>query len=446
MHKNGNNQVACTEQPVDVTVIGGGLAGMAASIHLAREGLRVLCIEPDLTADHIVGESLDWSAPALLEALGLPMERLIGDEIATYKRHVTLQLFDGSRQHYVPSDWLGRPPFNVELRTMHVDRLRLYRALREILLSHGVQLLPDKVVNVDVQGKKVTAVHTAQGERISSPWFIDASGAAASLFPRVFQLPVYEYGPRKTAMWSYFAVPESVEGTTLYSDGVKPPYMEWIWEIPIQSKTISVGYVTTGDVMKAKRQHGQSVEEIFRTRLGRFPRFAPLLQTADTLTLLVTSFRCRVHGKVAGPNWLIVGESAAMVDPMTSNGVTAALRHAAEATRLIIQSRHRHQIPPLAAAMYSRRVGSLAKFFNCCIEKVLYDQPVRSYIGVLNAGDVYTVPAWSLNSVYARLRPRGVIATLMFDCLLTLFRAGASVLHQFCKREEAACETGFNNA
>jgi hypothetical protein len=85
---------------------------------------------------------------------------------------------------------------------------------------------------------------------------------------------------------------------------------------------------------------------------------------------------------------------------------------------------------------------SLAKFFNCGIEKVLYDWPVRNYIGPLTAGDVYTVPAWSLNAVYSRLRPRGVVATLMFDCLLSLFRATASVLHGFCKRKETSYEAG----
>jgi cation diffusion facilitator CzcD-associated flavoprotein CzcO len=49
---------------IEVTVIGGGLAGMAASIHLSRAGLRVLCLEPDVTDADSVGESLDWSAPA----------------------------------------------------------------------------------------------------------------------------------------------------------------------------------------------------------------------------------------------------------------------------------------------------------------------------------------------------------------------------------------------
>jgi glycine/D-amino acid oxidase-like deaminating enzyme len=58
-----------------VTVIGGGVAGMAASVHLARAGYRVLCLEPDTGSHAAVGESLDWSAPALLEVLGLPMDR-----------------------------------------------------------------------------------------------------------------------------------------------------------------------------------------------------------------------------------------------------------------------------------------------------------------------------------------------------------------------------------
>ena len=122
-----------------------------------------------------------------------------------------------------------------------------------------------------------------------------------------------------------------------------------------------------------------------------------------------------------------------MVDPMTANGVTAALRHPSEASRLIIESRHRHRIPYLAAAMYSRRILSLAKFFNLGIERVIYESPIRNRIGVLQAGDVYTVPAWSLNSIYSHFRPHGACKTLLFGCLLDLLRMGEYLLYQFCK-------------
>jgi len=425
---------------IDVAVIGGGLAGMAASVNLARVGLQVLCFEAEMADTQPVGESLDWSAPDLLAALGLPMQRLIEEGIATYKRHVTLKLGDGSNQHYIPGEWLGRPPFNIELRTLHVDRTRMNAALREIVLRHNVQMLHDKVVDIETKGRRITAVTTAQGRRITAPWFIDASGSSARLFPRTFRLPAREYGPRKVAMWAYFAVPESTEGTTLYAQGTKPPYMDWVWEIPIHTNILSVGYVTTGDIIKARRLEGQTVEDIFRSQLARFPRFNDLLNSAGTISPAVTSYLCRVHGRLTGPNWLVIGEAAAMVDPMTANGVTAALRHAAEGSALIIQSRHRQQLPYFAATMYSRRVQDLARFFNTGIEKVIYDGPIRNHIGVMTAGDVYTIPAWSLNSVYSRFRPRGVVSTLLFGFLLGLFRASASILYGFCKQEESTCE------
>jgi flavin-dependent dehydrogenase len=229
----------------EVTVIGGGLAGMAASFHLARAGYRITCVESDTGSKPPVGESLDWSSPALLEGLGLPMDRLIRDNIATYKRHVTVKLMDGSARHYEPGEWLARSPYNIELRTLHVDRLQLDRLLRERVLQHGVEMTTDRVVEVEKEGRRVTAVKAASGRRFSSDWFIDASGNAG-LLSRVFQLPVYEYGPRKVATWSYLNVPESAEGTTLYMDG-HPPYMEWIWEIPIHPTVISVGWVAAGE-------------------------------------------------------------------------------------------------------------------------------------------------------------------------------------------------------
>jgi menaquinone-9 beta-reductase len=419
---------------VDVTIIGGGLAGMAASIHLADAGLRVLCIEADPVDGDPIGESLDWSAPDLLKALGLPMELLLEQGIATYKRHVVLKLRDGSEQHYIPGEWLGKPPYNIDLRTLHVDRGQLDQALRGIFLGRGIQLVSDRVVHVEIDGRLVKAVVTAKGERIVSRWFLDASGSGASLFPKTFKLPVYEYGPHKVAMWDYFTVPQSIEGTTLHADGAGPIYMEWVWQIPIHPNTIGVGYVSPGEAVKEKRQRGLSVREIFEAQLKRFPDLQGLVHDPAKAPPATTSFRCRVFASTAGPNWLVIGEAAAMVDPMTSNGVTAALRHAAEASSLIIRYRNRKSIPRLPAAMYSQRVLSLGRFFNSAIENVLYDWPIRNRIGAFNAGDVYTIPAWSINVIYSRLRPQGFVSTTLFRLLLASLRYSLCAVHWFCKR------------
>jgi glycine/D-amino acid oxidase-like deaminating enzyme len=97
-----------TVQNFEVTVIGGGLAGMAASLHLAKAGFRVVCIEPETGVRQPVGESLDWASPALLDAVDLPWEDLIHSGIATYKRGVTMQLSEGEAKDFRPPSWVAQ--------------------------------------------------------------------------------------------------------------------------------------------------------------------------------------------------------------------------------------------------------------------------------------------------------------------------------------------------
>lgn len=424
----------------DVIVIGGGLAGKAASLHLAKAGLRVICIEPADSTRQPVGESLDWSAPDLLSALGLPMEDLVKSRTATWKRHVTLKSRDGCSEHYVPTPWLAGPPFHIELRTLHVDRIRLDQELLQLTIDSGVTLVRDKVVRVERNGKSISAVQTAGGARFSSPWFIDSSGFAACLLAREFNLPAIQFGPAKVAIWAYFPVSESIEGTTLYVDPTRTEYLEWVWEIPVSPDLVSVGYVTTGSATKNKREQGLSVEDIFRQQLLKFPRFEELMQVAPLTSPSVTSFRSRAYAGVAGTNWLIAGEAASMVDPITANGVTAALRHATEASGLILKYRKRGKLSLRARLCYSSRVLQMAKFFNSGIEKIVYEPPVRNRIGVGTSGTVYTSPAWSMNVVYARLRPRGILSTFFLGLFLGAFRASAWALYQLCRLRTPAAE------
>jgi menaquinone-9 beta-reductase len=200
----------------DVVVVGAGLAGKAASIELAKAGLKVTCISPAEASRSPVGESLDWSAPELLKSLGLPMDQLIETQMATWKRHVTLRMRDGCSEHYIPTPWLGEPPLNIELRTLHLDRVQIDQELLKLTTETGVRLVPDKVVAVERAGKRVRSVRTASGANYSGAWFIDASGIGASLFAREFNLPKIEHGPAKVALWKYFPVSDPVEGTTLY--------------------------------------------------------------------------------------------------------------------------------------------------------------------------------------------------------------------------------------
>jgi menaquinone-9 beta-reductase len=413
-------------------------------MQLAAAGLRVMCIEPEEAIRQAVGESLDWSAPDLLAALGLPMEGLVNAGLATWKRHVTVKLRDGASEHYVPAAWLAGAPFRVELRTLHVDRLRLDEELLKRTIESGVTVVRDTVARVERVERdfdRLAAVHTAGGVRFSSSWFIDASGFATSLLPREFELPAIQFGPTKVAIWTYFAISELVEGTTLYMEPLPMDYLDWVWEIPIRPEVVSVGFVTTGAAMKAFRERGLGVEDIFRQQLMKYPRFDALLQAGALGPCNVTAFRSRVYDGVAGPNWFVAGEAASMLDPITANGVTAALRHAAEASALILKYRYRGTLPLRARISYNRRILQMAKFFNIGIEKILYEPAVRNRLGARSSGTVYTTPAWSMNLVYARLKPTGILKTYLLGFGLGFWRACAWIFSECCKRLPASAES-----
>ena len=73
------------------------------------------------------------------------------------------------------------------------------------------------------------------------------------------------------------------------------------------------------------------------TELAKYQRLAEY-DLSYPSSVFSRGYRCHVSDRVAGANWMLVGEAAAFVDPLASLGVTAALRSAHEASEIIIES------------------------------------------------------------------------------------------------------------
>ncbi len=146
----------------------------AAAIHLARGGLRVICLEPCESFHNTVGESLDWSAPQLFADLDLPMQDSVNASAATWKRHITVTALNGSRQEYLPGAWLAKRPWNVEVRTLHLDRPPVHTRLQRSMRTHGVVTLHEKAVGFESCDRRIVSVETSGGNCIRASWIIDA--------------------------------------------------------------------------------------------------------------------------------------------------------------------------------------------------------------------------------------------------------------------------------
>lgn len=430
----------------DAVVIGGGLSGIAAAIHLARDGFRVICIEQRKEIRNVLGESLDWSAPDLFADLGLPMEHLVSEESATWKRHITVASFDDERKEYLPGAWLAESPWNVEVRTLHLDRDRTDASLRETAQRLGVVTLHERVADFAVldehnfRTRRILGLRTHQGTFVRASWFIDASGSDASLLGKRFELKPVVFGPRKVAIWSHMRTAEWVEGTTLYMVPSPGDYMEWIWEIPIRPGVSSIGYIASGSSVKVQRAAGHSAHEILMHQCRRFRRLQQIVDQSPAPETATTTFLCRTYEGVCGTNWVIIGEAASQSDPITGNGVTAALRQAQEATALIRRYRDRGTIPMMARSLYNLRVSTVGLYFNSLIEKLFYQPMLRDRLGFFNVARIYTVPAWLMNLIYTRMRPAGsLLRTLMITSTLNAIRMMAWLAFQAGSLLPSAC-------
>jgi menaquinone-9 beta-reductase len=402
----------------DAVVMGAGPGGLAAAIHLRRGGLRVLCIEPEKFPHDRVGESLDWSSPAMLAQLGISRDSLIADQVATYKRHIEIVQPDRPPYQAQPEAWFKNPPLKFETITLHADRKALDQRIFEAACQAGAEFLWDQVTEVESDGERVIAVRTADGQRIEARWFIDASGLGARLLARKFEVPKIEYGKKKVCLWCHFETPIRTEGTTFYANVVSDEYLSWIWEIPISPTVTSVGCVMSADFAKQQRHQGKETDQILWDALAPYERFDGLLKEQSNAAVHSAAYRSYVHTNACGPNWLMVGEAASLPDPLTANGVTAAFRHAAEGVKFILLSNERGELTARQRRIYNANVQRMGHVFNHSIETSIYDNHIRWGLGVMPAQKIYTAFSYTVNALYTKYRPQGWLSMLCFGCMM----------------------------
>lgn len=406
----------------DVVVVGAGPGGLAVAISLARAGRRVVCIDPEPFPRIRVGESLDWSTPALLAALGLPSDILIKEGVGTYKRKIKVEPVGETIFRAQPDEYkfLTQKPFEFEVLTLHVDRTemdaRLFRAAADL----GVDFVWDRVTRLEISANQVLACCTEHNGRFMGRWFIDASGRA-QVFARALGISKRVYGAPKVCLWSYFKSPCDYEGTTFFTNG-RAEYLSWIWKIPITPDTVSVGYVGSATDFRGIRGRQPSIRDFLLQKMEQFPGLQSLAFDRSNFRVLTCSWQCYVQNRVSGPNWLLVGESAALPDPLTSNGVTAAFRHARQAAQLLLEAGATHTFPNRQQRAYETNVRRMGHIFNYCIERVIYDPPLRQGISTEVALRVYAHFGYSINALFAKFEPSRSLGLALFGLLLIAVR------------------------
>jgi flavin-dependent dehydrogenase len=322
----------------DVTIMGGGLAGLTLALQLkkAHAESKILVVEkqkhPVPEAAHKVGESTVEIAAKYLLDLGLE-EHLVTHQLRKFGLRFFFSTEDNLDITRRLEIGLAKPTF---LPSFQLDRGRLENMLGQEAQLRGVTFVDAcKVEQISLQ-QDAHSVHLRQGKKefdVQTRWVVDASGRS-SLLKRQLGL-TKEVGHHANAVWfrigRKIAVDEwsnDPEWQARVTDGQR--YLStvhmcgegyWVWLIPLGSGSTSVGIVTDPEY------HPFDTLNRFDRALGWLRSHEP--QCAKHIERYledVQDFRVMKHYSYSsqqvysGDRWCLTGEAGVFLDPLYSPG------------------------------------------------------------------------------------------------------------------------------
>ena len=341
----------------DVIIAGGGPAGstVAALVKKYAPHLRVLVLEKERFPRHHIGESmLAGTTPVLKESGAFDavdsygfVEKLGAAYVWGKERKLWGFVFDQLIEQ------LQR-----EGKTLPKEYVKAWQVRRgeydHILLKHAAEMGAEvregarvHRVRTDPMTGRVNGVEFSddKGAHVAaSAIFMDCTGQDA-LLGHALKLRDYDarmnnyalYGYWKDGKWKreYVGTPEhSRIFITTSARG-------WIWYIPVRKDTISVGFVTHRQTLKAMPAGGP--EALYLDELRANPEMQELLdgatlvrlshdQPRDVMSIQDWSYTSR---QMVGPGWAMCGDAAGFVDPILSSGAMLAQELAQKAAYTI---------------------------------------------------------------------------------------------------------------
>jgi len=308
----------------DVVVVGAGPAGSAAAAWAARAGRDVLVIDAaNFPRDKACGDGLTPRAVAELEQLGL------GEWLDARIRHRGLRMSGFGSE--VEVEWPGR---SFPSTSSAVARVELDDRIRKVAEESGARMrLGVKAVDAqhDSSGR-VTSLRLSDGSQVGCRELIVADGARSTLGRalgrRWHQETVYGIAAR-----GYLTTPRSDEPwltshLELRSpDGAVLPGYGWIFPLGNGEVNIGVGALSTlkRPAERALKPLMTSYTDLRRDEWG----FEGQPRAMSSALLPMGG---AVSG-VAGPNWMLIGDAAACVNPLNGEGIDYGL----ETGRLAVQ-------------------------------------------------------------------------------------------------------------
>ncbi|WP_296148364.1 geranylgeranyl reductase family protein [uncultured Corynebacterium sp.] len=368
----------------ECVVVGAGPAGSAAAIAARRAGLSVAVVDAASHGrDKTCGDGLTPRAVHALQELGL--ESALPD----YRNHgLKLHGYGGS----VTAPW---PEGAYGTEGSASPRSLFDAALADLAASSGAEMLYDCPATGAEFGTdgSITGVVTPQGT-LGTTWVIVADGVRSpfgkKLGRRWHRGEVYGIAARSYCATPFSAEPWMHSHVELRDDsGTIQPGYGWIF--PLGDGTVNLGCGALSTDARPAKVNTKKLLALYASQ----QRTEWQLGEPENVTSALLPMGGAVSN-VAGPNWMLIGDAAACVNPLNGEGIDYGLETAIMAVDLITDSHGKRPDLTLAWPHELRRNYGEAFVLARTLARVLtYPQflPAAGPLALRGLGGRYLMPA-----------------------------------------------------
>ena len=332
-----------THHNYDTIVIGGGPAGSTVATLVAEQGYRVLLLERATTPQFKIGESLIPATYWTFKRLGM-LEKL---RTSHFPQKYSVQFYSRTGK--------GSTPFYFFQTNPHESAVTW-----QVLRSEFDEMLLDNAKEKDVEVRRGVGVRevlfegdTATGvvtqntdgtrETLNATIIVDSTGQR-SLIGRQLNLNTIEPNLKMASLFTHYEGghrDEGIdEGATLILHTEEKD--SWFWSIPLPYNRTSIGVVGELDYLLQNRRDADGrldTQKIFNEELEKCMPLKQRLEGAKQLLSIQTTkdFSYRAS-RIAGNNWVLVGDAFGFLDPVYSTGLFLALKSGEMAADVIIEA------------------------------------------------------------------------------------------------------------
>ena len=309
---------------VDVGIVGGGVAGCAAAIALARQGRSVVVFERAAYEHTRIGETLPPRARLLLEELDV-WQQFAND--GHLPASGTLAAWGSEDLH--ETQFL----FNPYGSGWHLDRRKFESRFAQWAEEAGARVLRNvRARQIDSLADRGWRVDVERTERqsLDCAVLIDASGRA-SFVARRLGAERLNYD-RLVGLYQFFRAPTDLNDTRTM---VEARRTGWWYSSYLPNAGLLAAFMTDAHLLPPGPR---ALRAYWRHELDRTTYTRRRVDAACPLGMIHTT-RANSYqmSAMSGENWLAVGDAAMAFDPLSSQGLYNALRSAVEASRAVQQ-------------------------------------------------------------------------------------------------------------